>query len=108
MEIKHVKFDYEDVLSGKKQLLILEMKILETLKKIMAYKSLRKQELVSKNKLKTSLKLLKISLETIYSYVPKEDIKMIKEKKSFKKEKKEATNIQEELDEIKKKLDKLE
>lgn len=106
MEIKYAKFGYEEILSGKKQLLAIEMKILEILKRIISYKSLRNQELNVKNRLKTNAKILKNSLASIYDYVPEENIKIIRSKEK-KREKKERRNIQEELDEIKRKLDSL-
>ena len=57
-ETRHVRLNYNEELDAKKQLLTSELNILQTLKKFKHYKTLRKRELTTKNKLKTALKSL--------------------------------------------------
>jgi len=64
METRHVKLDYESALSAKKHLLSSELNLLQIIKKINAYKLLRKQELITKTKLKKEI----ISFRTKIKY----------------------------------------
>jgi len=104
METRHIRLDYEEALSAKKQLLSCELNLLETLKKIQNFKVLRKKEISTKSKLKIELNSLMKKLNSINLTFPKEEIPV---KKIKKKEKEVSPGIQKELEEIKRKLEKL-
>lgn len=107
MGSKYIKFRYEDLLTGKKQLLASEINLLKTLGKIRDYKLLREQELELKDKIRARLKNARGKIELIETYFP-EDIK-VQEKKRTKlvkeKNKNRDKDIEENLKEIKKKLE---
>ena len=106
METRHIMFDYEEALSARKNILTTEINLLGILKKIKAYKTLRKKELSSKNSLRIQLGNLRKKIDLIQSFLPKQvEIKI--KKKTKKKTAKEKGDIQEELDKIKRKLEKL-
>ena len=69
MENRHVKFEYEDALNGKKQLLSSEINLLHILKKIKSYKLLRKKELILKNKLRLQLGNLRKKLIILHNHL---------------------------------------
>jgi len=102
METRHIKINYEEALSAKKQLLSSELNLLHLVKKIKAYKILRRKELITKNNLKTSLSSLKSKINLIESTFPQEESKITIHKN--KKEEKSSSNIQSELEDIKSKL----
>ena len=83
MEIKHVKFEYEETLNAKKNLLYSELNLLQTAKRVRNYKLLRKKELELKNRLNVYLKSLNAKLNFIQSAFPEKE-----KSKSFKKEEK--------------------
>ena len=107
-ETRHIKLEYNDAISAKKQLLSSEINLLNLVKKIRNYKILRKKELNEKNKLKISMGELKMKLGLLISTLPeqeKTDIRVkIKEKKI---DLKKSKDMEDELKEIKQKLDKL-
>ena len=105
METRHVKLNYEEALSAKKHLLASEINLLKILRKIKAYRILRKREFASKSKLKLKLNDLIKRISLIQSFLPHDPIPQIKEKS--KKVINKKTNIQDDLDDIKKKLEKL-
>lgn len=109
METRHVKLNYEEALSAKKQLLSSELNLLHIMKILTNYKLLRKRELQIKNKLKNTSSSLKIKLNSIESSFPTEEEKPTKRKMSriSKIEKEKKGSIQKEVQEIKKKLEKL-
>ena len=108
METRHIKLNFEEALNAKKQLLSIELNLLHTIKKVKAYKILRKKEITSKNNLKTSIKTLDSRINLILSSFPNEEskLKTSKKRKQRKKEK-ENKKIKKELEEIKEKLSKL-
>ena len=86
METRHIRMDYEEALNAKKQLLTSEINLLHIAKKIKNYKLLRKKEIATKNKLKTSLTSLKSKITMLQSSFPNET----QPKSDFKKTKKQA------------------
>jgi len=105
-ETRHIRLDYNDALYSKKELLSAEISLLQTLRKIRAYKILRRKEIAQKNKLKTLISSLKFNIESLQGILPtkqKQGIKKVKER-IFKDARKEFS---EELEDIKKKLEKL-
>ena len=107
METRHVKLNYEEALSAKKQILSAELNLLQTAKRVKNYKILRRRELVFKNKLKTVLKNLKEKLRALKLTLPEEEQTI--EPKTTKKrtEKRKDKDIKNQLEEIKEKLAKL-
>ncbi len=106
METRHIKFNYDQALDAKKQLLSSEINLLHMLRALKAYKLLRKKEFIEKNKLKTKLASLKTKIKSIESGLPNPpEIKQkIKQRiKGIKKHDKKT--LQQELNEIKEKLE---
>jgi len=107
METRHIKFDYEEALDAKKQILTTELGLLHTIKRLKAYRLLRKKELALKNQLKTEFGSLKIKLDLIQSTFPEDEKKSKFKNRERKVENKESRNLQAELDDIKMKLERL-
>jgi len=109
METRYLRISYEDSISGKKQLLSTQLNLLNTVKRVHNYTSLRKSELTKKRKLQTALRELRTKIKSFMSTLPKEELstKEIRKKLQKKKEKKEDLNLQEQLQEIREKLEKL-
>ena len=55
-ETRHVKISHEHALLSKKELLTSQLNLIKIIKKIRAYKILRKKQFANRNKLKTELK----------------------------------------------------
>ena len=109
MELRHIKLDYEEALSAKKQLLSTQLNLLRTAKKITNYKILRKKENIIRNKLKVNLTSLKTQLKHLQTTFPKQDLE-IKDSSSTKikkQEKSQSSAIQDQLKDIQKKLARL-
>ena len=90
METRHIKLDYEEALSAKKQLLTTQLNLLHTLKKLKSYRLLRNKELIQKNKLKSSVSILKTRINLIQSTFPRdaeENTEMPKKQRHVEKEK---------------------
>ncbi|MFA5174057.1 MAG: hypothetical protein WC438_02655 [Candidatus Pacearchaeota archaeon] len=108
METRHVRLGYEEGLLAKKQLLSVELNLLQTVKKVRGYKLLRTKEMAVKNKLSVVLSALRSQISTIQSTFPKQETEKEKVKQKEKKtEKIETADIQKELKEIEEKLAKL-
>jgi len=107
METRYVKFNYQEALESKKQLLSSEFNLLQTAKRVKNYKTLRKKELVTKNKLKTALRNLRIKINSLQSNFPQEEMPKPLKKAVAKHKKKQEQNIQEQLQEIQDKLTRL-
>ena len=105
METRHIKLDYENALDSKKQLLSTELNLLNIIKKIKEYRRLRKKEMVTKNKLKTSLATIKTKINLFESTFPKQERQIVKKTKQQKT--KHEKDLQQELEEIQKKLSRL-
>ena len=74
VETRHIKFDYEEALSGKKQILSSELDLLHILKSLKTYGILRKKEFITKTKLKASVTALKTKINYIQASFPEEII----------------------------------
>jgi len=107
METRHIKFNYDQALDAKKQLLSSEINLLHIIKALKAYRILRKLEFIKKNKLKTNLTSLKSKIKLIESGFPK--LKPIPRTpiriKGIKRHDKKT--LQQELEEIRDKLESL-
>ena len=107
MENRHVKLDYQEAIFAKKHFLSSELNFLQAMKKIRVYRLLRKREIIQRNKLKLSLKVLKSKLKFIESTFPKEHISKVPRAKMKKLEIKQNEEIKRQLDEIREELAKL-
>jgi hypothetical protein len=110
METRHIRIDYEEALSSKKQLLSSELNLLQTLKYLKGYKILRKKEMTEKNNLRAGISSLKAKISLIQSTFPKEESNSKLNKighriKQFKTT--EKTQIGRELEEIQERLARL-
>ena len=109
METRHVKIKYENALSGKKHLLNSEISLLQILNKINSYKSLRKSELNTKNKLRIELGNVKKELKSLHDSFPKQHHKTENKERPEKIISVEHNrDVSSELEEIREKLEKLE
>ncbi len=106
-ETRHVKIDFEEALSGKKELLSSQLNLLQIGKRMRGYKILRKKELAEKRKLKSEIGKLKNDLNIILSGFPEGERKVKVGKRVHKVEKEERKDFHKELDEIKRKLERL-
>ncbi len=104
METRHIRLDYEEALTAKKQLLSSELSLIQTLKKAKNYKLLRKKELTTKSKLKTASTSLKNKLNLIISTFPTEQGKLRTAQRAKRKKQEEKQDLTKELEEIKAKL----
>ncbi|MDD5191735.1 MAG: hypothetical protein PHH54_03605 [Candidatus Nanoarchaeia archaeon] len=107
METKHIKLDYEEALSAKKQLLSMELNLLQTEKRVRNYKLLRKKELAMKNFIRKCLRELRMKINSEKSTMPQEEepMKIMTIKKGI--EKRKQADIQYQLKEIQDKLERL-
>ena len=107
MENRHIKLEYEEALSAKKQLLSMELNLLQTEKRVRNYKLLRKKELAMKNFLKICLRELRTKINSEESTMPQEEepMKIRTIKKGI--EKRKQADIQYQLKEIQEKLESL-
>ena len=109
----HIKFDYEEAVRSKKEILSSEMEVLKILKIIKNYHRLRSKELQTKIKLQRKLKQTVTALKRLESSFPEFKVpKILKEKKSQKEEthseksvkRKYDSNIESQLKEIQERL----
>ncbi|MFH1358454.1 MAG: hypothetical protein ABIH37_01035 [archaeon] len=109
MEIRHVKIEYEEALSAKKEILSSQIDLLNIQKKMRDYKALRKKEFSLKNKLKSDFSSLKSKINTFTTTLPEDEpyLKASSKKKQKIIEKDQPKDIQKELEEIREKLSKL-
>jgi hypothetical protein len=107
MESKHIKLEYEEALSAKKQFLSIELGLLQTEKRVRNYKLLRKKELAMKNFIRRCLRELRMKISYNESTLPDEEepIKVKTIRKSIENRKNE--DIKKQLDEIQEKLARL-
>ena len=113
METRHVRLEHSEALNAKKQLLSAELNLLHVIKRIRAYKLLRKKEFSLRRKIKSNLTSVKSRINLVISTFPKDAIKSPKKHKSAritveKLVKEPRSDIQRELEEIKRKLARLE
>ena len=107
METRHIKLNYEEALNAKKNLLSAELNILRIIKRVKAYRILRKKELIMKNKLKITSTALNSKINLLLSTFPNEQGEPRTIKRTRRKKQEGKKDIQEELEGIKKKLAKL-
>jgi hypothetical protein len=107
METRHIRLDYDEAVDSKKKLLSTEINLLQVVKKIRAYKIVRKKELSYKNGLRIKMKALNKKINSIYSSFPEEYMPKKKRVKKKVKETEMPKDIHDELEEIKRKLEKL-
>lgn len=79
-ESLHVKIEYNDAIAIKKDILISEKDLLETIRYTRNYNNFRKQELTLKEKLKKELEALNLLVHEIEKNLPKETIHYGEEK----------------------------
>jgi len=117
----HVRINYDEAVSTKKDILNCEKEFLETIKHIKAYDSLKKKEISLKNKVKKEISGLRLMITRIQEDLPKTEetksfnrtkkeetfIKPLKEKRTILKSTKKEDHLEAELREIQEKLDKL-
>lgn len=105
MENLHIKFEYDEALTGKKEFLYSQLHMLELLKKLRDYRNSRKRELILKSRLKNELSAVKTKIIEIEEHLPKEaqeEIRTIRKIKHT--ERSENKSIESQLQEIKDKL----
>ena len=107
METRHIRLDYGETLTAKKQLLSSEINLIYINKNLSRYKALRKKEFAMKNQLKTNLTSLRAKLDFLISTFPKEqgNPKVPRAKKT--KIQQEEKNLSSELEDIQTKLARL-
>jgi hypothetical protein len=116
----HLKLDYLESISAKKEILLSEKDILQVMKHIRAYNLLRKQENAIKNNLKENIGHLKKEIEKIeillprdtHFHFPKEEseikhVEITPKTKKIKQKKEIKSQIEQELEEIEAKLARL-
>ena len=113
----HIKLERDEAINIKRNALILEKELLETIKYIKAYNALRKREFLIKAKIKKDFALLTSAIQHIQSILPIEELGYVKKdlkqvishavKKSPQTIEKRQTDIDRELQEIKEKLARL-
>lgn len=106
IETRHVRLDYVNALAAKKDLLNAEINLLHIVRKMKAYRMLRKKEMAGKNKLRIELGKLRKSMDSLEKQLPAEGIKEDKRKNRPRKVE-EVKNLDSELMDIKRKLAKL-
>lgn len=120
--VVHIKVDYEDALSNKKNILSAEANFLKVIKRIKRYELLRGEELNNRLRIQNKIKDLKTNMTKINEVFPKvklpeilkknevEKKKKIEEQEKIKepiKEKHEEDDLETQLREIQEKLMKL-
>ena len=108
-EAVHIKIDFSEAVSSKKELLSCQLYLLKIAKNLKNYKKLRKKELADKSKVKTKLKSVANDLKHLRENMPKTS-SAEKEKKQAKVEvqkKMEKGKLESELNDIKDRLEKL-
>lgn len=111
----YIKFDYQEALQSKRDILTSQMDLLKTARTINSYKTYRSEELGLKSKFLKSLKELKTSLGRLQRILPKPRIPEIlkredyigKEQKKVSEIKPHDVSLEEQLQEIQRKLNEL-
>lgn len=80
----HLKFDYDEAVSGKKDVLSSEANALNIIKYINNYKKLRIEELKNKEKIRLRIKSLKTDIVKLEKFLPKIKIPKILKKETKK------------------------
>lgn len=108
----HVKVEYAELYSSKKDILMLEASILRNIQNLKKYKELRLLELRKKTSLLQKLKTLRNNFTKLKQVLPKVEQPKVKEPslpilQKKKTKDKETTKIESELEEIQRKLGQL-
>jgi len=91
----HIRFDYEDALSSKKDLISLEMNLVKVSKTLRNYKQTCLKELALKQKLKIKARAIKLDLGRLTNLLPKPKIpKVLKKNYELKKAEQEVQEIE--------------
>ena len=104
------KIEFQNAVSAKRNMLTMQINLLNTLKNIENYKSLRKKELIAKIKLKNDLKYVKEKISKINEHLPhtkKINKPTMIHAEMWEKEAKRNSSIEEQLLSIKKRLSEL-
>jgi hypothetical protein len=80
MKSIHLKVDYDEAVSMKRDSLILERELLQTIGHIKTYNLLRKKEFMLKNQIKKDLGAIESSLKQLTECLPIEEIHMLPKK----------------------------
>jgi len=107
METRHVRLDYDEALSSKKELLNMQLNLLRFAKIMKSYSSLRRKELALKNKLKVDLVNVRTKIQLFLSTLPSEHLKKKGKSKKVTNFKNEDMDFRRELEDIKQKLERL-
>lgn len=108
METLHIKFDFNEAITGKRTLLSSQINMLNLAKKLENYQNLRKQELARKTALRTKLNELITGISNIEQFLPKTQMKeLINKETEMLAETKKKSSIENELKEIREKLARL-
>ena len=106
MELEYIGIDYSKQIYGKKNILYCQMEILTILKKIKAYKKLRREEFalkkILKEKIEEAREMLK-NLEKILPETKKNKFRAVRIDKTPRKRK----DLESEIEEIKRKISEL-
>ena len=105
MENLHVKFEHDEALIGKKDILYSQINLLELLKILKDYKNSRKRELILKLRFKKELAVVRTKIAEIEESFPKETQGEIKMIRKIKPKERESQNIESQLQEIREKLE---
>lgn len=99
--VVHIKVDYEDALSNKKNILSAEANFLKVIKRIKRYELLRGEELNNRLRIQNKIKDLKTNMTKINEVFPKVKLPEILKKNEVEKKKKieEQENIKEPIKE---------
>ena len=113
----HIKLEYPETISMKKDMLLLEKDFLEIMKYAKNFEELKKKEFLVKSKLKKDLALLESAISSAESHLPMEEIEVKQEKheknqamhtlKTGKTFEKKKSDVERQIDEIREKLARL-
>ena len=108
----HIKLEYPEAVSMKKEALLCEQSLLNIVRHIRNYDSLKKKEFVVKNKVKKDLEHLRKFISSLENDLPREEVKEVGEKYKTAEIKQELTRKKTEKSEKKitekKKMDEIE
>ena len=69
----HIKLEYQEMIENKRNLLLLEQELLESIGYFKKYQNLRKKEIDLKNKVKNNLLQLKKIMSSFQEHLPKDN-----------------------------------
>ena len=106
MESLHIKIEPYEVTESRRQILYIEMNLLNVIKKLSNFRKLRNEELQKKSAIKTEINEIKKRLDNLKKILPSANFGSKKKQiEEIKKEKEKRMKIEEELEEIKKKIE---